>query len=169
VGIGITPNVELARGAELEIDDGIVVNQYCRTSDPDIFAAGDCTNHPNDFLRRRVRLESWANAQNQAIAAGKAMTDVGTPYQEIPWFWSDQYNVNVQFLGLPNSSDDVLTRGDPSRDQFVQFYLANNRLVAAAAINSPREIRSAKRLMKSSKLVSAGKLADQAVDLGQLV
>jgi 3-phenylpropionate/trans-cinnamate dioxygenase ferredoxin reductase subunit len=119
VGIGITPNVELARGAELEIDDGIVVNQYCRTSDP--------------------------NAQNQAIAAGKAMTDVGTPYQEIPWFWSDQYNVNVQFLGLPNSSDDVLTRGDPSRDQFVQFYLANNRLVAAAAASMPEMSMSAPR------------------------
>src|SRR5262249_9121261 len=133
-GIGISPNVELAQAAHLEIDDGIVVDQYCRTSDPDIFAAGDCTNQPNDFVRRRIRLESWANAQNQAIAAAKAVTDSGTPYQEVPWFWSDQYHVNIQMLGLPNGFDRVATRCGPSRDQFLQFYLANDRIVAVAAI-----------------------------------
>src|SRR5262249_28652852 len=149
-------------------DDGIVVDQYCRTSDPDIFAAGDCTNQPNDFVRRRIRLESWANAQNQAIAAAKAVTDSGTPYQEVPWFWSDQYHVNIQILGLPNGCDRVATRCGPSRDQFLKFYLANDRIVAVAAINSAGEIRSVKRLMKSSKPASPEKLADQALDLGQL-
>ncbi|HEJ2439715.1 TPA: FAD-dependent oxidoreductase, partial [Burkholderia multivorans] len=98
-GIGLALNASLASDAGLAVDDGIVVDEFGATSDPAIFACGDVANHHNGWLKRRVRLESWANAQNQAIAAAKAVLGVRAPYAEIPWFWSDQYDVNLQILG----------------------------------------------------------------------
>src|SRR5690606_18481249 len=100
VGIGIVPNVELAAEAGLAIDNGIVVDAHGQTSYPDIYAAGDVANQPNTILGRRIRLESWENAQNQAIAAAKSMLGKGAPFAEIPWFWSDQFDLNIQLVGL---------------------------------------------------------------------
>src|SRR5262249_37626119 len=111
VGVGIIPNVEIAEEAGLAIDNGVVVDEFGRTSDPDIFAAGDLTNHPNAVLGRRIRLESWQNAQNQGIAAARAMIGQAKPYAEAPWFWSDQYDVNLQMVGLPERWDSLLFRG----------------------------------------------------------
>jgi 3-phenylpropionate/trans-cinnamate dioxygenase ferredoxin reductase component len=169
IGIGIVPNVELAGNADLAVDDGIVVDGFGRTSDPDIFAAGDCTNQPNDFLRRRVRLESWANAQNQAIAVAKAMAGGREPYQEMPWFWSDQYGVNLQLLGMPADGHTVVTRGDTAGDQFLQFYLTKDRIEAVAAVNNARELRYAKRLMQAGKAVPAEKLWDSGIGMQELI
>jgi 3-phenylpropionate/trans-cinnamate dioxygenase ferredoxin reductase subunit len=169
IGIGVVPNVELAAEAGLEIDNGIVVDEMGRTSDPDIFAAGDVTNHPNGLLGRRVRLESWENAQNQGIAAAKAMLDTGAPYNEVPWFWSDQYDANIQLIGLPEGWTETVTRGDPKSGAFVVFYLKDGRIDGAAAINNPRDIRFARRLMAAGKVVDPTQLADPDVKLQALL
>ena len=169
IGIGIVPNVELAEAAGLEIDNGVRVDALCRTSDPDIFAAGDVTNHPNDLLGRNIRLESWENAQNQGIAAAKAMLGGETPYCEIPWFWSDQYDVNIQLVGLPTDFEETVTRGERADGSFVEFYMKGGRIDGAAAINNPRDIRFAKRLMQARKTVDPAALADPSVKLQALL
>ena len=111
-GIGITPNVALAQAAGLAVDNGIAVDEQGRTSDPHVFAAGDVANTPLACLGRRVRLESWANAQNQAIVAAKAALDADVRYDELPWFWSDQHDVNLQMLGMPSRWSEPVARGD---------------------------------------------------------
>ncbi len=169
IGIGIVPNSELAAQAGLEVENGVVVDAFGRTSDPDIFAAGDVTNHPNDLLGRRIRLESWENAQNQAIAAARAMLGGETPYREVPWFWSDQYDVNIQLVGLPADWDRTVTRGDRAADRFIEFYVKGDRLEGAAALNNPRDIRFAKRLMQAEKSVDPAALTDPAVKLQTLL
>ena len=169
IGIGVVPNVELAAEAGLAIDNGVVVDDLGQTSDGDIFAAGDITNHPNALIGRRVRLESWENAQNQAIATAKSMLGKGEPYAEIPWFWSDQYDANIQLVGLPEQWDGTVTRGDPAAGPFIQFYLKGGKINGAAAINLGRDIRFARRLMQADKTVDPGQLADPEVKLQALL
>lgn len=169
IGIGIVPNVELAAEAGLAIDNGIVVDELCRTSDPEIFAAGDVANHPNALLGGRVRLESWENAQNQAIAAAKAMLDNGQAYAEIPWFWSDQYDMNLQLVGLPAGWDTTVLRGEPARGSFIAFYMKNGKINGAAAVNAARDVRFVRRLVQAAKPVDPTRLADPAVKLQDLL
>lgn len=114
VGIGLVPNVALAQAAGLAVDNGIVVDEQGRTSDPDVFAAGDVANLPLACLGRRLRLESWANAQNQAIVAARAALGQDARYDELPWFWSDQYDMNLQILGLPARWPAPVTRRAPA-------------------------------------------------------
>jgi 3-phenylpropionate/trans-cinnamate dioxygenase ferredoxin reductase subunit len=168
VGIGLDPEVALARAAGLAVDDGIVVDERCRTSDPDIYAAGDCANVPLPCLGRRVRLESWANAQNQAIVAAKAALGQDVRYDELPWFWSDQYDINLQMLGLPARWPQPVVRGDPSSGSFSHFYLDEGRIVAAVSVNAARDLRAAKKLIQTRKPVSARSLADPAAPLQHL-
>jgi 3-phenylpropionate/trans-cinnamate dioxygenase ferredoxin reductase subunit len=168
VGIGLVPNVELARGAGLAVDNGIVVDEQGRTSDPDVFAAGDVANAPLACLGRRVRLESWANAQNQAIVAAKAALGADVRYDELPWFWSDQYDMNLQLLGLPAAWPAPVVRGDPAGSSFSLFYLEGERLVGVVAVNAPRDLRAVKKLMQTGKAVRPEDLADPAVQLQRL-
>jgi 3-phenylpropionate/trans-cinnamate dioxygenase ferredoxin reductase subunit len=165
VGIGIVPNAELAAEAGLAIDNGIVVDDRGRTSDPDIFAAGDVTNHPNAVLGRRVRLESWENAQNQGIAAARAMLDAGEPYAEVPWFWSDQFEMNIQLVGLPDKYDATAVRGAMTDNEFTVFYLAGGKLVGAAGVNTGRDVRFCRRLIQGGVTASPAELADPTVKL----
>ena len=167
-GIGLEPDVSLARDAGLTVDNGIVVDEQGRTSDPDIFAAGDCANTPLPCLGRRVRLESWANAQNQAIVAAKAALGQDARYDELPWFWSDQYDVNLQILGLPARWPEPVVRGDPASGSFSHFYLDGERIAAIVSVNAPRDLRAAKKLVQTRKPVSAASLADPAVQLQRL-
>jgi 3-phenylpropionate/trans-cinnamate dioxygenase ferredoxin reductase subunit len=168
VGIGLVPQIALARDAGLEVGDGILVDERCRTSDPDILVAGDCANMPLACLGRRVRLESWANAQNQAIAAAKSALGQDVRYDELPWFWSDQYDANVQLLGLPERWPESVSRGDRNGASFSLFYLDGDRIVAVVSVNAPRDLRAAKRLMQAGKAVRAADLADPAVNLAKL-
>jgi len=168
IGIGVVPNVELAAEAGLKVDNGIVVDEFCRTSDPDIFAAGDCTNHPT-ALGRRIRLESWENAQNQGIACARAMLDKGAPHHEIPWFWSDQGDMNLQLVGLPALDRPGIRRGDEASGQFIVFYLKDGKIDGAAAVNSGRDVRIIRRLMQAGKTVDPAKLTDPAVKLQDLL
>ena len=169
VGIGLIPNTELAEQAGLVIDNGIVVNEHGQTSHPDVFSAGDVTNHPNPLLGRRVRLESWENAQNQAINTAKAMLGMLQPYAEIPWFWSDQYDANIQMMGLPEDWDETIIRGDRDAGEFIEFYLKDGEIQGAAAINNARDLRFTRRMMTSGRKFDAVSLADPEIKLQKLM
>lgn len=161
VGVGILPNGELAQAAGLEVDDGVVTDEYGRTSDARIFAAGDVTNHWNPLLGRRLRLESWQNAQNQAIAAATTMHGELTPYADVPWFWSDQFDLNLQMVGLPERWDDVVFRGALEERQFSAFYLMNGAVVGAIAVNNPRDVHPARKLIESGNRLDRERLAHE--------
>jgi len=159
-GIGLTPNTALAQEAGLAVEDGIVVDEFGETSDADIFACGDVANHPNAWLKRRVRLESWANAQNQAIAAAKAVLGVKAPYAEIPWFWSDQYDVNLQILGdLPAGLTPVL-RGSLDEKRVTLFFVEDGHLRGVIAINAARNLKLARKWMNQGRAVDVAALVD---------
>jgi 3-phenylpropionate/trans-cinnamate dioxygenase ferredoxin reductase subunit len=150
VGIGGVANCELARNAGLSVADGIVVDAFCRTSAPDVFAAGDCTFFPSAKYGSRVRLESVQNAIDQAKAAAYAMVGKGEVYDPVPWFWSDQYETKLQIAGLSQGSDQVIVRGEPEAGAFSVGYLRGGRLIALDAINQPREYMTARRMVPTS-------------------
>ncbi|TWT10576.1 NAD(P)/FAD-dependent oxidoreductase [Reyranella sp. CPCC 100927] len=168
VGVGVVPNTELAAAAGLAVDNGIVVDDAGRTTDPAIFAAGDCTNLPLACLDRRVRLESWANAQNQAIVAAKTALGQDVRYDELPWFWSDQYDMNLQMLGYPAHWPESVVRGDPASGSFSRFYLEDGHLSAIVSINAPRDLRAARKLLQARKPVRPEDLVNPAIQLQRL-
>jgi 3-phenylpropionate/trans-cinnamate dioxygenase ferredoxin reductase subunit len=165
VGIGIVPNVELAAAAGLACDNGIVVDELARTADENVVAAGDCTNHPQPLGGRRVRLESVPNAVHQAKVAAGTLVGAPTPYSEVPWFWSDQYDLKLQIVGLSFGHDEVVLRGDPAKRSFAAFYLERGRLLAVDAVNSPKEFAAGKKLVAARAKIPREVLADPAVDL----
>ena len=165
VGIGIAPVVDLADAAGLTCANGIRVDAYARTDDADIVAAGDCSNHPSHLYGGRVRLESVQNAIDQAKTAALSLLGENQPYDTVPWFWSDQYDVKLQIAGLSQNHDEVVLRGDPATQSFAAFYLAGGRLLAVDAINSPREFVLGKRLIAQGEAVPADILADPDADL----
>lgn len=167
VGIGIIPNIELAEAAGLHCDNGIVVDDHCQTSDPDIYAAGDCTNHPNALLNRRLRLESVPNAMDQARTSAANMLGGDKSYAAIPWFWSDQYELKLQMVGFSADGNREVLRGDMASNQFAVFYLNDSTVVAADAVNSPKEFMLCKQLV--GKSVDAEVLSDPAADLKSLI
>ena len=167
VGIGIIPNVEVAQTAGIECNNGILVDDHCATSQRDIYAAGDCTNHPNRLLDRRLRLESVPNAMEQSRVAAANLCGGEKVYASIPWFWSDQYELKLQMVGFSADGDSQVVRGDMTNDQFAIFYLNDGVLVATDAVNSPKEFMICKRLI--GKKVDAAKLADPDGDLKSLL
>jgi 3-phenylpropionate/trans-cinnamate dioxygenase ferredoxin reductase component len=169
VGIGVVPNIELAHTAGLETDNGIVVDEYGRTRNPRIYAAGDVTSHFNSLLGRHIRLESWQNAQNQAIAVARNILGAAIPYAEVPWFWSDQYELNLQIAGLPHVADQIVRRDFPGGGAAVlYFHLREGRLAAVIGINSARDVRFGKEIIAIGGSPSATELADPAVTLASL-
>ena len=146
LGIGILPNVELAESAGIACDNGILVDQRCQTSVPGVYAAGDCTNHPNPLLGRRIRLESVPNAMEQARVAAATLAGKDRTYGSVPWFWSDQYELKLQMLGFSSDGDSQVQRGDMASNHFCIFYLREGRVVAVDAVNSPREFMVCKQL-----------------------
>ena len=147
IGVGAVPNAELAEAAGLRCDDGIVVDAYCRTADGAIFAAGDCTNHYNPLLGRRLRLESVQNAIGQARAAALNMCGDEQPYAEVPWFWSQQYEFKLQSAGVRDGHDEIEERGSPEGGAFAVLYRKTGALVAIDAVNMPREYMLARKTM----------------------
>jgi len=168
VGIGLVPNDELARAAELDCEGGLLVDAQCRTSDPDIFAAGDVAVARNSWAGRRLRLESWQNAQEQGIAAARSALGREIHYDPLPWFWSDQHDTNLQIYGVPLPSHQVVVRGDPAAGSFVFFYLEGERMMAALGGNAARDLRFARRLIEKRTPVKAQDLADPGVSLAKL-
>jgi 3-phenylpropionate/trans-cinnamate dioxygenase ferredoxin reductase subunit len=150
------------------VDNGIVVDDRCQTEDEDIFAIGDCTSHPNGIYARRLRLESVHNALEQAKTAAANICGIETHYSQVPWFWSDQYDVKLQIAGLSEGYDAVVLRGDPAKASFACFYLRDGVLIAVDAINSPREFMQSKALIANRATIAPELLADAAVMLKDL-
>ena len=167
VGIGLAPDTGLAQACGLEVADGVVTDAQGRTSDPHIFAAGDVANHPNPYTGTRLRLESWANAQNQARIAAKAALGHPDEYREIPWFWSDQYGTNLQILGMPPPDVAPAIRRYDDRRQTL-FFVVNGQLRGAIALNAGRDIRTIKRWMQTGALPAPQDLLDATRDLTKL-
>lgn len=159
-GIGIVPNVELAQRAGLDVDDGILVDDRCQSSDPSIFAIGDCTSHPNGIYDRRLRLESVHNALEQAKTAARNLCGRDTHYCQVPWFWSDQYDLKLQIAGLSEGYDDVVIRGNPAERSFACLYLKDSRLIALDAVNSARDFMQSKSLIAAAAVIAADELAN---------
>ncbi len=168
VGIGISPNVELAVDAGLECDNGIAVDTHARTSEPGIYAAGDCASHPNGIFGRRVRLESVHNAIEQSKAAAHSLLGRAEPYEQVPWFWSDQYDLKLQIAGLSAGYDAVAVRGDQRARSFAAYYLQDGRLIAVDAVNSPRDFLLAKRLIAARAELDPERVADPATSLDDI-
>jgi 3-phenylpropionate/trans-cinnamate dioxygenase ferredoxin reductase subunit len=147
IGCGVIPNAELAAAAGLKVENGLWVDEFCRTDDPKS-GPGDVTNHLNPVLGRRLRLETWQNAQNQAIAAARNMAGDPQPYAEIPWGWSDQLGANLQVLGVPTSFDQAVTRGHPASGSFTVFYVDGEKIAGVNA-STRRRISPSRRLMAS--------------------
>lgn len=168
IGVGVLPNQALAESAGLALDNGIVVDEFAQTSDPNILAAGDCTNHPNP-LYGRLRLESVPNAVEQAKCAALTLCGKPKPYDSLPWFWSDQYHIKMQIAGINRGYESLVVRGDPDTDAFSVFYLKGNRLIAADCVNHPQDFLVAKRLIGKQAAVSPDTLGDTAVDIKSLL
>lgn len=168
VGIGLIPNDELARESGLACDGGVIVDAQCRTSDPDIFAAGDVASWHCAWAGRRMRLESWHNAQEQGIAAARSALGLEVDHQPLPWFWSDQYDTNLQIYGMPTASHRVVERRAPGSDNFILFYLDGNVVSAAIGPNAARDLRFARRLIEQRKVIDPERLADAQVPMAKL-
>ena len=169
VGIGVLPNVEIAAAAGLTCDDGVVVDRYCTSiDDPEIFAAGDCTRH---YGRdgALLRLECVQNAIDQAKHAALAMLGRPTPYSEVPWFWSDQYDLKMQIAGLARPGDDLVLRGDPAARKFAVFHLRKGLVAAVEAVNAAPEYIVGRKLVTEAAPVSAERLADTAISMKHIV
>jgi 3-phenylpropionate/trans-cinnamate dioxygenase ferredoxin reductase subunit len=169
VGIGIAPNDGLARDAGLDCDNGISVDEFCRSSDVDIFAAGDCASHPNAIYGRRMRLESVQNAADQAKTIAGVLCDRAAPYADLPWFWSDQYDLNLQIAGVAGDYDQVVVRGDGTDRKIAFFYLRDGKVQACDAVNMPAEFNAAKRMILDAIDIPPAQLMDTSIPIKELL
>ncbi len=166
MGVGIVPNTELAQAAGLAIDNGIVVDDVGRCSVADIYAAGDCTTHPNALLDTRLRLESVPNAIEQAKAVVSDILGTPTPYHHVPWFWSDQYDVKLQIVGLSADATTHYMRGDINTQSFAIFYFKGDTLIALDAVNRGAEFMAGRKLVEASlrgKKIDPALLCDETI------
>jgi 3-phenylpropionate/trans-cinnamate dioxygenase ferredoxin reductase subunit len=165
VGVGAVPNDDIARACGLLCSDGVVVDEHSRTSDPAVFAVGDVTRRPLARYERQVRLESVPNAIEQAKQAAAAICALPPPSDELPWFWSDQYDLKLQIAGLAFDCDEIVTRGDPAGNRFSLFHLRGNQVEAVEAINMPGDFMFGKALITRRTLIDRAKLADPGVPI----
>jgi 3-phenylpropionate/trans-cinnamate dioxygenase ferredoxin reductase subunit len=163
-GTGMRRTTDLAEAAGLACDNGILVDEHGRSSDPDIYAAGDVAAFWNARLGRRMRLETWRHAMNHGLATGRAMAGAAAPYDDIPWFWTDQHGVNLQMAGSLDGATRMVLRGALDAPSFAAFHLdAAGCVVAATGINAPREVRAGEMLIRAAVPVDAAALADPAI------
>ena len=164
VGAGAVPNVELAREAGLPVEDGIVIDAECRTDDPAIYAIGDCTSQHHDLVGRRLRLESVHNALEQARIAAAAICGRKPPAIQVPWFWTDQYDVKMQMAGLSGGHDHAVVRGNPDTGRsFAVFYLREGKLIAVDAVNRAPEFMMSRQLIGERARIDPARLGDEGV------
>jgi len=170
VGIGITPNSDLAAHAGLDVGNGITVDEHLRTCDPDIYAAGDVANAYHPRLARHIRVEHWANAQRQGATAARSMLGQDAVYDRLPYFFSDQYDLGLEYTGHigPAGYDHVVLRGEPGRREFVAFWLADGRVLAGMNVNSWDAAGPIEELIESGRSVDDDSLADPDIPLEQL-
>ena len=169
IGVGGVPNEELARDAGLACDGGIVVDLDARTSDPEIFAIGDCTKRPLPLYDRTMRLESVPNALEQAKQAASAICGRPRPAPEIPWFWSDQYELRLQIAGIPFDATEIVIRGDVAAGKFALFHLtADGTVQAVEAVNASTEFMGGRRIIQRRRQLTAARIADMTVTMQEL-
>jgi 3-phenylpropionate/trans-cinnamate dioxygenase ferredoxin reductase component len=168
VGIGAAPNVELAQAAGLAVDNGITADAVGRTSDQDVFAVGDVANVEHPFLGQRIRVEHWANALNQPQLVAAAMLDQDGPEAELPYFYTDQYDLGMEYVGYVDGYDEVVFRGDVAKREFIAFWLRDRRVLAGMNVNVWDVTDDLKQLIRSRAEIDPARLADPAVPLGVL-
>ncbi len=170
VGIGVLPNVELAQEAGIEVDNGIVIDESCNTSAPDIVAVGDCTNHFDKTYDCRLRLESVPNANEQAKVAAATLCGKKKIYHSLPWFWSDQYDLKLQIAGLSTNFTHIVIRGDKDTGHsFAAFYFKDDNLIAADCVNRPQEFMLMKKILGAGQSIKAEYLADEGKSVKELM
>ena len=169
VGVGILPNQELAESAGLRCNNGILVNEFGRTEDPSIFACGDCTNHPNFYVNKNIRLESVHNALEQAKTVALSLLGKPEKYDQVPWFWSDQFEEKLQIVGLSGDHDKTVVRGSIEENFFMLFYLKRGELIAVDSVNNPKDFLISKKLVANKLKISSDVLCDKSVDLKDLL
>jgi len=169
IGAGIMPNVELAENAGLSCDNGIVVNEFGKTDHADIYACGDCTNHPNKLLNKKIRLESVHNAMEQSKTVASSIINQSIAYNQIPWFWSDQYDHKLQIVGLSGDHDKVIMRGDMSEAKFMLFYTKDDKLIAVDAVNNSKEFLICKKLVANKVTIKPDEISNPATNLNDLI
>lgn len=170
VGVGVIPNTELASEAGIKIDNGIAVDEFAQTNDPDIVAAGDCTFHPNALLGRSLRLESVPNATDQAKTAAASLCGNQRPYASLPWFWSDQFDLKLQIAGVNHDYDQVVLRGDSSVSRsMAAFYLKNNKVIAVDCINRAPEFAVIKKALSKGLAIRVDDLSDESIKPKDLI
>ena len=166
VGVGILTNTEIAKDANLEVDNGIIVNEYAQTSDKNIYAIGDCTMHYNPHYKRFLRLESVQNAVDQSKIAAASICGKDIVYDSIPWFWSDQYNVKLQMVGLSNGYNEVLVRKEEDESvSFSVWYFKDDELLAVDAINNGKAYVLGTRFIKGNQKIDKTKLVDVSISM----
>ena len=169
IGVGIVPEVELAASAGIRCDDGVVVDERCATSAAHVHAVGDCTRHPNPILGRTLRLESVHNALEQARTAASNIAGTPARYEQVPWFWSDQFDLKLQMVGMSQGYDAVVRRGSMDADDFAMFYLKEGVLIAVDAVNRPREFMACRKLVPQRPRIDPAKLADESIPMQEMV
>jgi 3-phenylpropionate/trans-cinnamate dioxygenase ferredoxin reductase subunit len=169
VGIGVEPVTDFAGDSGIAIDNGILVDEHCRTNVDGIYAAGDVANHYHPAFKRRIRVEHWQNAMRQGAAAARSILGQSRPYDDVHWFWSDQYDVNLQYAGSHSNSNHVVVRGSLDNRAFLAFYLNEERVGAIVAMNRGKELRRAMPLIAARSVVDPRQLEDEDVDLHALL
>ena len=168
VGVGVEPVVDFLADSGVETSNGVLVDEYSRTNVQDVYAAGDVANHYHPVFQKRLRVEHWQNAAQQGAAAARSMLGTGKPYDPVHWFWSDQYDVNLQYAGFHQEWDEIVMRGNPDTRNFIAFYLSQRRIDAVVALNRGKDVRRAMPLIKARTTVDPRQLADEGMDLRAL-
>lgn len=167
-GVGVRPETTLFDDTGLTLSNGVYVNESCESNIPGVYAAGDVANWWHPKFERYVRIEHFNNAADQGAAAARAMLGQSGSYAPVPYFWSDQYDVNLQFVGYPGSWDELIVRTYPDEDAMTAFYLQQHSIRAAVTINRAKDLRSARRLIEGDALINRETLVDPAADLREL-
>jgi 3-phenylpropionate/trans-cinnamate dioxygenase ferredoxin reductase subunit len=169
VGVGVVPRTELAEAAGLSVDNGITVDERLATAAPGVFAAGDVANWPHPFYGRRVRVEHWDNAIAQGQAAARSMLGRGEPFDKIPFFFSDQYDVGFEYAGLARGDEELVFRGDPDSGEFIVFWMDGDRVAAGMNVNVWDVADDIGALIRSRAAVDRRRLADVDTPLAEAV
>jgi 3-phenylpropionate/trans-cinnamate dioxygenase ferredoxin reductase subunit len=168
VGVGVAPRTQLAESAGLQVDNGVVVDERLRTSAPGIFAAGDVANAAHPLFETHIRIEHWANALNQGPAAARSMLGNEAPYDRAPYFYSDQYDVGMEYSGYATEWDEIVYRGDPAKREFIAFWMSGGRVLAGMNVNVWDVTEPIQQMIRSKQTVDASRLADPDVPLEEL-
>ena len=169
VGIGVLPCDTLASESGIDVKNGILVDEFCRTSNDSVFSAGDCTMHPNIFYNKDIRLESVHNAIEQGKTVASSIMGEKISYNQVPWFWSDQYETKLQIVGLLDNYDDIIVRGDKEKQSFAVFYIKDNVIIASDCVNRPAEHMMSRKLISEKVLIDKDRLLDETIPIKEVV